>query len=280
MIAVSELSFKRGEGVINQCDREVKQMDKFYIARADEIEKIYDEKGFAITELLEGSHDGSIHNYKGFLKAGSEIRPELFPDKIVIYMFGKGRGYVADQNGVNDIVEEVSFYFPDFDKNPYKIHAFEDMEFIKSVVNMEDYDWDDYQSSHVRLPYFRPLSKCPRYDQDCKGAHTTSWHVLNPKQLGHVILGVVRAVGEGTDEKGHPAVHQWNYCLGNSDFDLTVDGETTRTQAGDWRFIPAGPDHSLIAQPGKEVFYVWYEQYTRGAGDYIVKLAKDEKEQG
>ena len=152
------------------------------------------------------------------------------------------------------------------------------MEFIKSVVDMDDYDWEDYKSSHVRLPYFRPLSKCPRYDQDCKGPNTTSWHVLNPKQLGHVILGVVRAVGEGTDEKGHPAVHQWNYCLGNADFDLTVHGETTHTKAGDWSFIPAGPDHSLIAQPGKEVFYVWYEQFTRGSRDYIVKLAKGEME--
>ena len=126
------------------------------------------------------------------------------------------------------------------------------MEFIKSIVTMDDYDWEDYSKSHVRLPYFRPLSKCPRYDQDCKGPHTTSWHVLNPKQLGHVILGVVRAVGEGT--------------------------ETTHTKAGDFSFIPAGPDHSLIAQPGKEVFYVWYEQFTRGSRDYIVKLAKGEME--
>ena len=98
-------------------------MSKFYIARADEIEKSYDENGFAVTELLEGSHDGSIRNYKGFLKAGAEIVPELYKDKVVIYMFGRGKGYVADQNCVNAIEEEVSFYFPDFDKNPYRIHA-------------------------------------------------------------------------------------------------------------------------------------------------------------
>lgn len=253
-------------------------MSKFYIARSDEIEPCYDDNGFAITELMADSHDGSIHNYKGFLKTGAEIAPELHSNEIVIYMFGKGKGYVADQNGVHNVEEEVSFYFPDFDKNAYRIHAFEDMEFIKSVVKMEDYDWEDYHSSHIRLPYFTPLSRCVRYDQDCKGPHTTSWHVLSPKQLGHVILGVVRAVGEGTNEQGHPAVHQWNYCLGNSDFDITVDGETTHTKAGDFSFIPAGPDHSLIAQPGKEVFYAWYEQFTRGSRDYIVKLAKGQME--
>lgn len=253
-------------------------MSQFYIARAAEIEKQYDARGFAITELLADSHDGSVRNYKGFLKAGSEIKPELSKDKVVIYMFGKGSGYVADCDKVHNIEEKVSFYFPNFDQNPYRIHAFEDMEFVKSVVTMDDYDWDDYQHSHIRLPYFRSLSQCVRYDQDCKGPNTTSWHVLNPKQLGHVIIGVVRAVGEGTDEKGHPAVHQWNYCLGNADFELTVDGESTQTKSGDWSFIPAGPDHRLMAKSGQEVFYVWYEQYSRGAGDYIVKLAKGEME--
>ena len=251
--------------------------NKYYIARASEIKPKYDENGFYLTELLKGTND-SVHNFKGFLKAGAEISPELWKDKVVLYMFGKGCGYVADQNAVYNIDEEVSFYFPDFDKNQYRIHAFEDMEFILSVADMEDYDWTDYKSSHLRLPYFRQLSKCPRYDQDCKGANTNSWHVLNPKQLGHVILGVVRAVGEGTNEKGHPAVHQWNYCLGNADFELTVNGESTHTVAGDFSYIPAGNDHSLLAQPGKEVFYVWYEEYTRKSGDYIVKLSRGEME--
>ena len=59
-------------------------MDNFYIARADEIRCDYDDNGFAITEVLAGSHDGSIKNYKGFLKAGAEITPELCSDKIVI----------------------------------------------------------------------------------------------------------------------------------------------------------------------------------------------------
>lgn len=140
-----------------------------------------------------------------------------------------------------------------------------------AVVDMYPCDWEDFKESHLRLPYFRPLSKCVKYDQDCKGPHTTSWHVLNSKQLGHVILGVVRANGEGTIEKGHPSVHQWNYCLGDSDFDMTVDGETVHHVAGEWSFIPAGPDHSLVAQPGKEVFYVWFEQFTRKDRDFIVK---------
>ena len=127
---------------------------------------------------------------------------------------------------------------------------------------MSPADWEDYAANHDRLPFFRTLSKCVKYDQDCKGPNTTSWHVLCSKKLGHVMIGVVRAIGEGTVEKGHPAVHQWNYCVGDSDFEMTVDGVTVPHRAGEWSFIPAGADHSLVAKPGKEVFYVWVEYYS------------------
>ena len=250
-------------------------MSKFYIARNEEIRCEYNVDGFAITELLPDTHDGTVRNYKCFLKAGSEVKPACYADKIVLYFFGKGKGYVADTKDAYPI-EEVSFYIPDFARTPFTIHAFEDMEYVMAVVDMYDCDWQDYKASHLRLPYFRPLSRCVKYDQDCKGPHTTSWQVLSSKELGHVIVGAVRAVGEGTIEKGHPSVHQWNYCLGDSDFDMPVDGETVHHVAGEWSFIPAGPDHSLVAQPGKEVFYIWFEQFTRKDRDFIVTLDREQ----
>ena len=114
------------------------------------------------------------------------------------------------------------------------------------------------------------MSKCIKYDQDCKGPHTTSWFVLTGQQLGRIMVGAVRAVGEGTAEKGHPAVEQWNYCVGDSDFELTVDGETRPHRSGEWSYVPAGLDHSLMAEPGKEVYYVWFEHFTKEK-DFIVK---------
>lgn len=87
------------------------------------------------------------------------------------------------------------------------------------------------------------------------------------------MCGVVRATGEGTTEKGHPRVEQWNYCLGDADFELKVDNEpAVPHKGGDWSYVPAGWDHALVAQPGKEVFYVWYEHYTREK-DFCVTLA-------
>ncbi len=242
----------------------------FYLVRNEEMPVAYDAHGVSSMELLPDTHDGSVRNYKFFVKAGSKVKPALHADKLVLLFFGKGNGYVADPGGAHAI-RELSFYAPAFDRLPYEVQAFTDMEFVMAVVDMSAGDWEDYAASHARLPFFRSLSECVKYDQDCKGPHTTSWHVLNAKQLGHIMVGVVRAVGEGTVEKGHPAVHQWNYCVGDSDFDLTVNGVTTRHRAGEWSFIPAGPDHSLVAQPGKEVFYVWFEQFTRKDRDFILK---------
>lgn len=244
-------------------------MAPYYIARNEDIPQNYDENGFTRSELLEGTYDGGIVNYKCFLKAGCKVAPEKYADKTVLFFFGKGKGYVCDDEASYNITE-LAFYFPYFDKVNYEIHAVEDMEFVMSVVTLNDDDWKVYEHNHVKLPFFRLHSQCPQYVEDCKSSNTEARMVLFPKQLGRVILGTTRAIGEGTREPGHAAVHQWNYCVGNSDFKMTVDHkEPVNHYAGEFSFIPAGPDHDLVADPGKEVFYVWYEHFTR-TKDFVV----------
>ena len=240
-----------------------------YIAHNEDLVSEYDDTGFAKKEALPGTYEGGIRNYKCFLKAGCQVTPEMYEDKLVLFFFGKGKGYITDQKGAYSI-EELCFYVPEFNRTPYAVHATGDMEFMMCVVDMNQWDWKVYNASHVRLPFFRTVSKCIKYDQDCKGPHATSWFVLTGQQLGRIMVGVVRAVGEGTTEKGHPAVEQWNYCVGDSDFELTVDGETRPHRSGEWSYVPAGLDHSLMAEPGKEVYYVWFEHFTKEK-DFIVK---------
>ena len=154
------------------------------------------------------------------------------------------------------------------DKEKYEIHAIEDMEFVYNVIEMNQWDRAAFDRWHIRLPYFRLHSECVQYIQDCKGPNTEARMILCPKWHGRIILGTTRAVGEGTVEKGHPKVHQWNYCLGDSDFHMSVgykeenNMETVQHHAGDWSFIPAGADHDLVSDPGKEVYYIWFEHYT------------------
>ena len=239
----------------------------YYVVKAEDMKAEYNEQGFAMTELLPGVYDGGIRSFKCFLKAGSTVKPELFADKAVILFFGKGEGALTDQDGVHPITE-LAFYVPNFDAYNYEVYAHEDMEFILNIIEFNQWDKQTYDSWHIRLPYFRLHSECVQYIQSCKGPHTEARMVLCPKWFGRVILGTTRANGEGTVEKGHPAVHQWNYCVGNSDFKMSVgykeknDMETVNHKAGDWSFIPAGADHDLVSDPGKEVYYVWFEHYT------------------
>ena len=240
-----------------------------YVDTAEEIAKRaqYDENGFAKVELLPGIYKEGIQSYKCFLKAGHSIKPELFADRSVIIFFGKGEGELTDCDVLHRIIE-VAFYVPFMDKVPYKIKALEDMEFIFNVIEMNETDKKAFDRWHISLPYFRLYGECVKYIQNCKGPHTEARMVLCPKWLGRVILGTTRAFGEGTVENGHPAVHQFNYCLGSSDFHMKVGYkaqntmQTIEAHAGDWSFIPGGPDHDLISDPGKEVYYIWFEHYT------------------
>mgnify|MGYP000287866017 FL=1 len=96
------------------------------------------------------------------------------------------------------------------------------MEFVINVIEFNQWDWEGFHAWHIGLPYFRLHSQCVPYVQDCKGPNTEARMVLCPKWFGRVLMGTTRADGEGTVEKGHPAVHQWNYCVGNSDFTMSV----------------------------------------------------------
>jgi len=250
-------------------------MAKYYLVRSNEISANYNENGFAISELLPGTYDGGVKNYKCFLRGGCRVSPEAFNDKIVIFFFGKGKGYICDDEASHNITE-LAFYAPDFDKIRYEIRAVEDMEFVMSVIELNKWDWELFNSNHIRLPFFRLYSECLRYVQDCKGPNTEARTVLSSKQLGRILLGTTRAIGEGTYEKGHPAVHQWTYCVGNSDFNMVVDhGKIENLHSGDFSFIPAGYDHDLYADSGKEVFYVWYEHFARPKDFIKVQLPED-----
>lgn len=240
----------------------------FRYVRDEDIKREYKD-GICEVPMLPGNFKGHVHT-KVYLKAGTTYYPEkTYTDKTVIYIFGAGKGYVATNDACYSI-EELSFFVADLDNGKYAIHAATDMEFMHLVVDMNEYDLKIYGECHYKLPYFRSLHQCPQYVQNCKGPTTENWMILAGRNVGRVSLGVCHAIGqegvdEGTIEKGHTGVHQWNYCLGDSDFVLTVEGnEPITCKGGDWSFIPAGLDHSMIPSAlGKELFYVWFEQYTR-----------------
>lgn len=234
------------------------------MVRKEEMRGEY-QNGFARMELLPESFPG-VHNYKCFLKAGHTVSPEKYADKSAVYCFTSGKGYVTTPNWARNI-EDLSFFVADFDNSDFAVHAATDMEFLCLVLDMDDEDKKAHEACHTTLPFFVSFSESREYTQDCKGPHTRSWQVLNRGEIGRNLLGVVKAVGEGCIEKGHPEVDQWNYGLDNADFTLQVENEKIDHHAGDWSFVPAGLDHSLTAEPGKEVAYIWFERFVESLLD-------------
>ncbi|MDD4219813.1 MAG: hypothetical protein PHR10_06475 [Sphaerochaetaceae bacterium] len=226
------------------------------IARRSEGPKEF-KNGYGQVEWLPGMMP-IVKSYKCILQAGHTVTPERYEDKIVIFMFSHGTGYITGPKKSWNI-DEISFFIPDFDNEAYTIYAATDLEYMMVLVDMLESDKAAYENTHIVLPKFKRLSEAEEYDQDCKGPNTRSWSIVHSGTLARVLFGVVKAEGEGTIEKRHPKVHQRNYALPGSDFTLSIEDESFEHYEGDWSFVPAGPDHSLVAKPGKTVFYVWFE---------------------
>lgn len=232
-----------------------------YVVKASDSVLNYDTNGFSKEELNAGENISDIKYYRCSLASGCKVSPALDPDKIVVLAFNGKSGYVTTGDELFRI-SEPAFFAPDFDRTPYTVHAVENIEFIMCVFGMNTWDKEFYTGWHLSFPFFSLYSDGVQYDQDCKLPGTKSWSIIQPFQIGHISIGVVRATGGGTDEKGHRILHQWNYCLGNSDFELTVGNDAPVSQnPGDWSYISPGEDHKLVAAAGKEVFYVWIESF-------------------
>ena len=221
----------------------------------------FDGNGFSKEELLPGKGAADVKFYRCALKAGCKLSPALDPENIVILIFNGKQGYITTEEELFKITEPA-FFAPDFDRSPYTVHAVEDIEFLMGVIGMNEWDKNFYAGWHLHFPMFSLYSDGVQFDQDSKLPGTSSWSVIQPFQIGHLALSFVRGIGGGTDGKGHSYLHQWNYSLGNSDFELTVgDNAPIPQKTGDFSFVQAGEDHKLIAAPGKEVFYASIELF-------------------
>ncbi len=214
-------------------------------------------------EILPGCYTGGIKHYRVQLEAGAVYEPETYPDKIVLLVFGKGRGYITDTKDAYN-VEELSFYFPEFDRTPYKVHAITDLEFIMHVIKLNEWDQKLYDHTRDRLPLFRVFSKCSRIDEEFQTENTVSRDVLGPHQLGRIAVGGVCAQdGGGTKMTCDPYATQWFYFYGRTDCELIIEGTKRQIKAGEFVMIRPGEKYSVLAEKSADVCYVWLKHFTR-----------------
>lgn len=224
--------------------------------------------GFAEARLLEGVYP-DVEVYRGKILSKCDAVPEIYDRAHQIIAFTSGTGYITTPGKAYNITE-LSFFIAELGQ-PFKIHAVEDLVYTKFVVKLSDHDMEVYNSFHIVLPYFLPISQAQEYYQSCKTPGTRSWTVLATKRLNRCLMGVVKSPnGGGTFEKGHPAVAQWNVILDDADMKFAVQGKGEVEQhPGDVSYVLAGLDHQLYAEPGKCVHYIWFEHYVQDI-DYIV----------
>lgn len=233
--------------------------------------------GFAQTELLPGSYQGGVQAFRCVLKAGATVQPETLSDCLQILCLTGGKGAVLTEEKVYAVNEPSAYVADPF--GAFSLHAATDMTYTMFVVHQAPGDKERYDAFHMLLPYFRPLSQGTEYIQNCKTKHSRSFSIIPTKRLCRVLMGCCTADGsidnsvEGTIEKGHPAVAQWNVTYGDTDLTLTVDGESVDIKTDDFSFVPGGPDHSLTTKPGKKLNYIWFEHYVQEK-DYLVSYPR------
>ncbi len=214
-------------------------------------------------ELLPGTYEGGITHYLIRMDEGTTYSPKQYADKVVVVSFGKGRGYITDTKDAYNI-EEISFYFPEFNKTPYTIHAITALECVLSVVRLNEWDQKLYEHTRDRLPLFRTFSKCSRIDEDFRTPGTVSRDVLGPHQLGRIAVGAVFAQNKnGTMANKDPYAIQWLYFTGQTDAVFTKGGLTRAVKSGEFIAIAPGEEYSIFSKEGTEAGFIWIKHFTR-----------------
>lgn len=242
-----------------------------YVKKEDIVLNFRD--GFAQTELLPGTYKGGVRAYRCVLKAGATVFPETKHDTLQVLCITSGRGAVFTDSQVYAVNEPSVFVADPY--GSFSIHAGTDVTYTMFVVEQKDGDIERFDAFHLLLPFFRPLSQGVEYVQSCKTEHSRSFSLIPTKRLCRILMGCCTADGtisnsvEGTIEKGHPAVAQWNVTYGDTDLTLTVDGESVDIKTDDFSYVEAGLDHSLTTKPGSKLSYIWFEHYIKEK-DYLI----------
>lgn len=211
-------------------------------------------RALMLPDLFEG-----VETYKCELAAGSKAEPEVYSDKIQIFFFTKGTGYIGTKDRAHNITE-VAVFVPMLDSEEFFIQAGTDMEYLNLVVKMNDFDYEEFNKVRMVLPSFSLLSNCVQYYEGFKGPSVKSYTIVEHDNLARISMGVV--TGKGPDVVGehfHTNLQQWYYGLADGSFRFSAEGETVRMEDGDFSCIPKGAKHSVIAEAGETINYVWFE---------------------
>ena len=215
-------------------------------------------KGFSSAEALRGAYDDVVMK-SCKLQAGSEHAPEVSTKKLQIFFFTKGSGYIARPGTAHNITEQAVFV-PLLDTERFSIRAGEDLEFVEILATLTAEDALKKGTMRMTLPHFRLHRDCDRYEEDFKGPGMVSRAILHHRMLGRSSMGSVYAAGPNVNgEHSHEDLEQFFFGLDGTRFTFNADGESVVVEEGDFTHIPKKAAHSMKAEKGALMSYVWYE---------------------
>ncbi|MGA2079641.1 MAG: cupin domain-containing protein [Holophaga sp.] len=210
--------------------------------------------------MLPDQMDG-VETFKCLQAAGSQVTPRVYPDRIQIFFFTKGTGYIGTRDRAHNITE-VAVFVPMLDQESFFIQAGADLEYLHFIVKMNDFDRTEFRKCRMYLPHFALLSQCPRYHEDFKGPSVKSYTIVEHDNLARISMGLIVSDGGAPDNVGehvHANLQQWYVGLPGCRFAFTAEGETIPVEEGDCTCIPKGARHSVRAEAGGRIHYVWFE---------------------
>lgn len=223
--------------------------------------------GFARTTMLPSAYPDTEVN-KCVLRAGRKWEAELydFEDKVQMFFFVSGRGYICLPNEAFNITEPAVFV-PFFDKDKFVVKAAEntDLEFLQFVCKQTDFDKKMMKTIRTTLPRFKLMSECETYDESFKGPGTKSPILIMHRLFGKFSMGAT--IGNGPNYVGehvHSDLVQWYYLFPGSKIKYTAGGETVELVSGDLSYIAEGIPHESITGQGEKFDYVWFEVASNG----------------
>jgi mannose-6-phosphate isomerase-like protein (cupin superfamily) len=233
------------------------------IAREADVKHVFRD-GLSRFPVLVGEYSQAAFE-KCALKPGATWSPRLYGDqeKNQLFLFSKGAGYLTTPRRAFNI-KEVCVFVPEFDTEPFTIHAAADspcdLEFLHIETLMSDYDKTCVRESRMTLPRFRGLSECWTYRENFTGAGIRQHMVLEHRNLGRLSMGA--NLGQGPTFIGqhiHNELEQWYYVLPGASFTYTAEGEEVRLQGGDLTYTRHGSHHGSRVAEGEKCDYVWFE---------------------
>lgn len=241
-------------------------MGKMRVQRGADTRLVFKD-GFARTTMLPGAYPDADVN-KCVLKAGHRWEAELYPfeEKVQMFFFVTGRGYICLPNQAFNISEPAVFV-PYFDQDTIAIKAAEDtdLEFLQFVCRQTDFDRQMMNTIRTTLPRFKLQGECETYEEPFKGPGTKSPILIMHRLFGKFSMG--STLGRGPSFVGEHVHHdlvQWYYLFPGSRIKYTAGGETVELVGGDLSYITEGVPHGSVVDPGDTCDYVWFEIASHG----------------